>query len=92
MIEVGQAGIANSEDTALFALEDSHLPCQLLLGCQSQSDVKLSHNLFKLITFVIDSKFVEAWNSASQLCLRFTSCLKGKFRLTQYFSILDPVF
>ena len=65
----------HTEDIALFALEDSGLPRQLLLGCHSQSDVKLSHNLFKLITFVIDSKFVETWISASQLCLRFTSWL-----------------
>ena len=43
------------------------------LGARSQSNVELSHNLFKLITFVIDFKSAETRNSASLLCLRFTS-------------------
>ena len=62
-------------------------PClaSCYLGDRSQSDVKLSHNLFKLISFVIYFKSAETRNSASLLCLRFTSRLKGKFRLTQFF-------
>ena len=39
------------ENIALFALADFDLPRQMLPGVRSQSDVKLSHNLFKLITF-----------------------------------------
>ncbi len=39
------------EDFALFELQIPTCLATCYLGVRSQSDVKLSHNLFKLITF-----------------------------------------